>query len=265
MTSSRQSSLAPILGTAIAIAITTAMDATGYALLSALPLCPLMLLFWYFQGLTRAEIGFRFGSKRDHGLALLHPLVVLGLATLVVFIAGAQNLEETNWRHFWLNLLAGGVATTLVSIVTEEGFFRGWLWASLARTGMSPGRILIWTSIAFALWHVSAITLETGFELPVQQIPIYMANVLLIGLIWGLLRQVSGSVVVAAVAHGVWNGLAYALFAFGTKVGALGVEATSIYGPEVGLVGVALNAAFAIWLWRACRHRISREQTTPSR
>ena len=32
--------------------------------------------------------------------------------------------------------------------------------------------------------------------------------------------------IVASVAHGVWNGLAYVLFGFGTKVGALGVEAT---------------------------------------
>ena len=36
-------------GVAIAIAITTAMDASGYALFSALPLLPLTGLFWYLQ------------------------------------------------------------------------------------------------------------------------------------------------------------------------------------------------------------------------
>ena len=76
-----------------------------------------------------------------------------------------------------------------------------------------------------------------------------MVNAALIGLIWGMMRMISGSVVVASVSHGVWNGLNYALFAFGTKTGALGVTQTSIYGPEVGFVGLALNAAFAAGLW----------------
>jgi len=114
---------------------------------------------------------------------------------------------------------------------------------------------LLWSSVAFVLWHVSAVTLDTGFDLPAPQIPIYLLNGLFIGLIWGMMRLVSGSVVVASLSHGVWNGLTYALFAFGTKVGALGVQETSIYGPEVGFVGLVLNAAFAAWLWRRVKSR----------
>jgi len=71
-----------------------------------------------------------------------------------------------------------------------------------------------------------------------------------VGLAWGILREISGSVVVAAVAHGVWNGFAYTLFAFGERVGALGVERTWIHGPEVGIVGLALNLVVVIFLWR---------------
>ena len=70
------------------------------------------------------------------------------------------------------------------------------------------------------------------------------------GLIWGMLRLISGSAVVASVSHAVWNGLAYGLFAYGTKVGALGVTETSIFGPEVGYAGLALNGAYATLLWR---------------
>ncbi len=91
--------------------------------------------------------------------------------------------------------------------------------------------------------------------LPAAQIPVYMVNAALLGLIWGMLRQVSASIVVASVSHGAWNGLNYALFAFGTKVGALGVTETSIYGPEVGVVGLVLNATFATALWRWARSR----------
>ncbi len=240
-----------ILGSTVAIAITGAMDATGYSVFSALPLCPLMFLFWYLQRLSKTEVGFRLGRREHHAQAILYPLVVLGAATLVAFAAGAVNLDDTNWRHFWLNLLAGGASTILVTIITEEGFFRGWLWGALKRGGLTDGRTLLWTSIAFSLWHVTGVSLETGFDLPPAQIPVYLVNATLLGLIWGMLRMVSGSIVVASVSHGVWNGINYALFAFGTKVGALGVEQTSIFGPEVGFVGLALNGAYALWLWRS--------------
>ena len=66
---------------------------------------------------------------------------------------------------------------------------------------------------------------------------------------WSRDWPVSGSVLVASVAHAVWNAIAYGLFAFGSKVGALGVTETGTYGPEVGWVGLLLNAVFAAALW----------------
>lgn len=247
--------LFPILGTLAAIAVTTAMDATGLSIFSALPLLPLMVLFWRLERLSRSEVGFTWGRPGDYWQALLYPLIVLGAATLAAAAGGAIDLSETDWRKFWLNLIAGGLSTTLVVMVTEEGFFRGWLWASLERAGRGRGRTLVWTSVAFSLWHLSAVSLDTGFDLPAAQIPVFMANATLLGLIWGMLRLASGSVVVASVCHGAWNGLNYALFAFGTKVGALGVTETWIYGPEVGFVGLALNGGYALWLWSRVKDR----------
>ncbi len=140
-------------------------------------------------------------------------------------------------------------------VITEEGFFRGWLWASLEKTGCGDARTLAFTSLAFMLWHVSWVTLDADAGLPGSQVPIYLLNATLLGLNWGMLRLASGSVIVASVSHGVWNGLTYALFAFGTKAGALGITETWIYGPEVGLVGLALNTAHAAWLWRRLQGR----------
>lgn len=239
-----------VLGSLAAIAITTWMDASGLAAFSALILCPLLLLFWYLERLSRQEVGFAWGKPRDYLIAVAYPVVVIGAASLIAFLAGAVDLSETNWKHFWINLVAGGLSTVIATIITEEGFFRGWLWASIAKAGGSTNQALLWSSVVFSLWHLSAVALPTGFDLPAAQIPVYMVNATLLGLIWGMMRQISGSVIVASVSHGVWNGFAYALFAFGTKVGALGVTATSIYGPEVGWVGLVLNAAFALGLWR---------------
>jgi hypothetical protein len=44
--------------------------------------------------------------------------------------------------------------------------------------------------------------------------------------------------------------MAYVFFGFGTKVGALGIKNTGLFGPEVGLFGLAVNLIFAAALWR---------------
>jgi len=239
----------PLVGTLAAIAITTAMDANGLSVFSALPLFPLGLLLWYWERFSRQEMGLAWGRPRNYGLALLYPFVVIGAAALIALQAGVVDISATDWKRFWIELLAGSTVGSLMVLLTEEGFFRGWLWASLGKAGQNQSRVLLWSSLAFTLWHVSAVSLDTGFDLPVKQILIYLPNAFLLGLIWGMLRLISGSAVVAAVSHAVWNGLAYGLFAYGEKVGALGVTETAVYGPEVGYVGLVLNAAFAAWLW----------------
>ena len=60
--------------------------------------------------------------------------------------------------------------------------------------------------------------------------------------------MISGSVVVPSLCHAVWNGIDYPLFGFGERVGALGIQHTEIYGPEVGVLGIGLNLAFLAWL-----------------
>jgi membrane protease YdiL (CAAX protease family) len=241
----------PILGVLAAIAITTAMDARGLSMFSALPLLPLLGLCWWLERLPRRNVGFVWGRWGDYALAALYPLAVLGTVTVVTAAAGAANLAGTNWHKAGINFLLVGISTVLVVIVTEEGFFRGWLWASLGRAGCTERQTLLWSSIAFALWHLSAVSLKTGFDLPAAQIPVFMVNVAVIGAIWGLLRWRSGSVIVSSVSHGIWNGGAYVLYGFGTRVGALGVQKTALYGPEVGVLGLGLNLLFAaaLWLW----------------
>jgi hypothetical protein len=217
---------------------------------SALPLLPLTAILWYLGRFSRQEMGFVAGRWRHYGLAALYPVVVLGAVALVAAAAGAVDLSHTNWRKALLNLVLVAVSTILVAILTEEGFFRGWLWASLDRADQTPDRVLIWSSLAFSLWHLSAVSLKTGFDLPAAQIPVFMVNAAVMGAVWGLLRRISGSVIVASLSHGVWNGGAYVLFGFGTKVGALGVKDTWLFGPEVGVLGLALNVVFAAALWR---------------
>jgi membrane protease YdiL (CAAX protease family) len=55
------------------------------------------------------------------------------------------------------------------------------------------------TSLAFSLWHVSAVTLHPDFDLPGAQIPVFLANAAVLGAIGGVLRWLSESVIVASL------------------------------------------------------------------
>jgi uncharacterized protein len=252
------SSVLPIVGVAMAIAATTTMDATGLFTFSALALLPLMLLLWYLDRLSRSEMGFKWGRPADFALALLYPLVVIGLIAIVATFAGAVDLSKTNFQKAFLNLLIVTISTALVAIITEEGFFRGWLWGSLVRRGIIESHVLIYTSIAFALWHISAVILDTDFRPATSQVPIFLINAAVMGMVWGMLRWMSGSIIVASCSHGLWNGIAYVFFGFGTKTGALGIRDTAIFGPEIGILGLISNAVFAFLFWQWWRTRYNR-------
>ena len=238
-----------ILGCAVAIAVTTTMDATGYSMFSALPLFPLAGLFWYLQKFSRRDIGLVWGNVRTNVLALVFPVVVLGSIATIAWILGAVDTSSTDWDKALLNMVLMSSTGIIMVLITEEGFFRGWLWAALSRAGQSDLQVLVWTSIAFTLWHISAISLDTGFDIPASEIPIYLINATLIGAVFGMLRMASGSLVAPSICHAVWNGIDYPLFGFGEKLGALGIEQTHIYGPEVGVLGIAVNVVFAAALW----------------
>lgn len=240
-----------VFGMAIAIVITTLMDATGYSMFSALPLFPLAGFFWYVQKFSRQEIGLVWGNLQAYGLALVYPTLVLGLIVVIALMHGEIDTSNTDWNKAFLNMALMTSTGIIMVLITEEGFFRGWLWAALKRAGQTDRQVLMWTSVAFTLWHVSAISLDTGFDIPADEIPVFLINATLIGAVFGMLRLASGSVVAPSVCHAVWNGIDYPLFGFGEEIGALGVDQTHIYGPEVGVLGVGLNiiGAATLWFW----------------
>lgn len=240
----------PVIGVLVAIAATATLDAVGLsAYVANSVLLPLFLLFWYLQHQSRSAIGLTWGRWRDYALAVCYPSLAFALVGLIGWLSGAVKLVAIDWATTALHLVSLTLVTIVGAIVTEEGFFRGWLWASLQRAGVTRRGLWVWTSLAFAAWHVSKVLLPTEFRPPIAQAPIYILNVAVIGFIWALMRQRSGSIVVTSVSHGIWNGLAYTLFGVGPTPGVLSVHNAGVFGPEVGLVGLGLNLAFAAALW----------------
>jgi len=50
--------------------------------------------------------------------------------------------------------------------------------------------------------------------------------------------------------------MAYSLFGYGSKTGALGIEDTAGFWPEVGVLGLGLNVLFVAALWRSLETRL---------
>jgi membrane protease YdiL (CAAX protease family) len=243
----------PISAIIIAIVITTVMDFTGFINFSALPLLGISLIFWWLLRLSKVEIGLVSGKIKYFGYALLYPLVVLGITSIIAYIIGDFSFDDTNFEKIAINIAVGSTIGIIMVLITEEGFFRGWLWGAFRKSGLDSTKTLYATTLAFMLWHISAVTSGTSYGLPMTQVPVYLTNVILIGMIWGLLRSISGSVLVPAVSHAVWNAFAYELFGFGEKTGALGIQNTALLGPEVGYLGILLNGLFCIWLWKVSK------------
>jgi membrane protease YdiL (CAAX protease family) len=216
--------------------------------MGALLLLPLLVLFWYLERFSRREMGFVPGSLRDYGLGLLHPLLVLSLIALVAWWSGAANIQNPDWSKVALDLAVTALTTILATIVTEDGFFRGWLWASLRRAGLTEQRVVLVTGIAFGIWHLPYGLLDTGYA-PLSELPLFIINASVIGVAWGLLRLISGSAVVVAVTHGIWNAAVYELFNNGAELGALGIQNISIFGPEAGVLALVLNLGYTLGLW----------------
>jgi membrane protease YdiL (CAAX protease family) len=189
-------------------------------------------------------------------LALLYPVAVVGLTILVAWLAGATQVTDPVWGKLGRNLALMALTGIPMLILTEEGFFRGWLWASLERVGRDRAATLLWSSLAFSLWHWTWALIDDGLALSGLHALVYLGNAAVMGVGWGLLRWISGSVVVASVSHAIWNGLAYTLFGAGPIEGALGIERSLLYDVETGLVGLTLNLLFTLALWTGWKRRL---------
>ena len=244
-----------VVGAGLAIAITATMDAHGLTMFSALPLLPLAGALWYFQRFSRKQMGLAIGTPSGYAVALAFPVVVLSLDCAIAFVNGSTHasvLTQTAMVH----ALIGAVAGIIAVLLTEEGFFRGWLWAALGRAGLSNSATLAASATLFALWHVSYATTAQGYILPPGQVAIFITNAFVMGVIWGVMRSISGSIIVSSVSHSAWNAFTYLLFGEGPKIGLLGISQTALYGAEVGVIGLALNAAFAVTVLCVARHII---------
>lgn len=239
---------------AAALGLPALLDATGYAAFSALAIIPVMLGFWLITRNSRRAIGFTFGRWKSWGWAFAHPLFSLGIIGIAAAAMG--EIAPVEFDPVATLGLIGIIflSNAILSMLTEEGFFRGWLWAMM--TDLPPVARLALTTLPFAALHLTFAALEHEYQLPPLQLGVYLVGALTLGAIWGMMREMSGSIIMTSFAHGLWNGLVYPLFGIGTRQGDLGISNIELLGPERGLLGLGLNIAFAIILFFAYRRHL---------
>jgi len=148
-------------------------------------------------------------------------------------------------RRISLNFLV----TFALTLITEDGFFRGALWGRCERAGFSPVTTIVWTSVAFGVWHLAVPVIDPDFAQPAAKVPQYVLGSTAFGVAMGVLRLRSGSVVVPSACHALWNATVYTLFGAGEKTGQLGIADHRVFDPERGYAGLVLAVVAAIVLW----------------
>lgn len=216
--------------------------------LQALVIFPIILVLVYLTKMNGKELGLEFGSLRDYIWAILYPASICLVIIIIAWVTG--NIIDTKYS----NEMTGKIAylffyTFILAFATEEGFFRGWLFGILERDHINPKLILILTALAFASWHLPLFFLNPSFTW--SMLPIYITGGIIGGLTFGLLRYISGSIIVSSFSHAIWNTVVYILFGFGSSIGILGIKMTNIFSPESGLLGLIFGLAFMaiLWLW----------------
>ena len=216
--------------------------------LQAAVLFPMILILIYLTKINGKYLGLEFGSFRDYFWAILYPLGICLPIILIALMAG--NISEINYPKEMTGKIAYLFFMTLIlAFTTEEGFFRGWLFGILEMDQINPKLILILTSLAFALWHFPLFIIDPGFVW--SMLPLYLIGGIVSGMIFGLLRYISGSIIVSSFSHALWNTIVYILFGVGSSVGILNIKMTGFYHPESGLLGLIFGIIFMgiLWFW----------------
>lgn len=187
---------------------------SGQLLLSAgILILTLVVIPSWFVHRSRTRWKSAFALNPARGASLLAGLLLgLGAWTIVYEIlifnsdleVWLQLLEDSELQNTLDRLIASAslpvklLCLAAVPAICEELFFRGFLLSSLRSAWNSPMRALIFTSLLFAAAHVI-----TDASLTLERFP----GTLLLGLLLGVVRIESGSILPGIILHATNNAL----------------------------------------------------------
>ena len=203
-----------------------------------------------------ADAGLRL-RLRGNGAWYALALLLFPLATVAVLglgaAAGAVTFDGAEGGAF-VAAFAAGLVMRLVYAAFEELGWRGYLEPRLAALGVPALRRHLIVAAVWGVWHVPYIlTFDLMTDLPLgAYLPLFLASMVPMAVIYGVMRERSGTVWPAVLMHGMANAVAFPLL----TTDLVTVDGGLWFGarPE-GLLSLAILSAVAVVVWRVTARR----------
>jgi membrane protease YdiL (CAAX protease family) len=187
-------------------------------------------------------------------LAILGPLVVLGLAYGLVWTTGVATftpppgLDAAGWvTGLAQGMLQNMIVVTLTFSLAEEIGWRGYLLPKLAAS-LGSGRGMALTGLLHGLFHLPIIFLTPYYHPDGNRwliVPLFLTTFTVAGLLYGWLRFSTNSVWPASLAHSAHN---YFWALFGSMTVATSPLAAEYLAGETGILPIVGYGLVASWL-----------------
>jgi membrane protease YdiL (CAAX protease family) len=250
-----------LLGTGFALL--PGISSTTYMLTPAIAVM-LMLFVVTRDGYTKEGLKglglHRLGLKK-WGFALLVPLAVQFIGYSVLWLTGIGVMTDAKLEGISPSVvLAATIPILLINMVTfsltEEIGWRGYLLPKLLEMGRT--RALLISGFIHACWHLPFILFTTLYHAEGSRwivLPLFVVTVTVVGIVFGYLRIVTGSVWPAVLIHAAHNTF-WSRFALFTESDS---QWSEILTGDTGIIQLALYTLIAWYLIRKLRKSDVRE------
>jgi uncharacterized protein len=216
----------------------------------------LVLSFYYFRNFKL--IGFKLGSLKYYGLAYLIPAAT-AILILALLILTSQGQFEVNpaiverkgglANALFAILVKGTSVAVLIGFLSglgEEIGWRGFLHSQMLAAKI-PHPFLV-TGIIWSIWHWPLILFSNYATSSIPALSLFFFTIVTVSfsVIIGWLREKSGAVFVAGLAHGVHNTWIQGIYPAFLKKGPL----DEFLGGESGFFNAVIYLTIAIIIYR---------------
>ena len=172
---------------------------TGYYMLEKAPGFILLILISAMFKLDVRNNGLCIGRLTSYRKSICIACYVMPIIPLIVML-----LENINQLYISLNVAILSTGYYIVNSFFEEYLFRGLIFTWLSNTllGTIWGGIVV-QGILFGLWHLPHHIVASNINIAL----IHMLLATGIGILFGLIRAITGSIIVPIVLHTLWNTL----------------------------------------------------------
>lgn len=247
---------------ALAVVVPNGEAAAVLAMLTPTLAVLLMQLVITRDGWRRAgwpALGMGRLGLRLWGVAVALPLVIVLVPETVVRLTGLTAWHLPSVGDGLLTL--ADLPVMLIFVLFEEIGWRGYLTPLLVADGRPAPHLR--TGLLHGIWHLPLVFLATGAYLTDGNrwivAVVFLAVLTCAGQVYGLLRQISGSIYPAVLTHTAFNiGLGVAVMC--TTTGHPGTVA--LLAREAGLVTLVVLVAATLWF--TARYRGRTHQPVPA-